>query len=279
MKPDHRDTPCIRSLQVVPVAGHDSMLLNLSGAHAPYFTRNIAARHRHRRARRAWARCRAARQFDRTIEDAATLLVGAAGRRPTARSCATVARPLRRPRRRRSRAADLRPAHHHPRRDRARVRAARPARPGTRRAGRGAARRRPAARRACRCWATCSTSATADRTDLPYPSEPAARRRLAAAAPRGGAHPRRRRPPGRGRAGALRLPRLQAQGRRAAPARRRSRRSRALHERFPEARITLDPNGGWLAGRRGRGCCAACTTCSPTPRTRAAPRAASPVAR
>ncbi|MBK5200200.1 MAG: glucarate dehydratase [Spirochaetaceae bacterium] len=28
-------------MQVYPVAGHDSMLLNLSGAHAPYFTRNI----------------------------------------------------------------------------------------------------------------------------------------------------------------------------------------------------------------------------------------------
>src|SRR5262245_32015095 len=26
---------------VVPVAGHDSMLLNLSGAHAPFFTRNV----------------------------------------------------------------------------------------------------------------------------------------------------------------------------------------------------------------------------------------------
>jgi glucarate dehydratase len=26
---------------VVPVAGRDSMLLNLSGAHGPYFTRNI----------------------------------------------------------------------------------------------------------------------------------------------------------------------------------------------------------------------------------------------
>ena len=52
----------------------------------------------------------------------------------------------------------------------------------------------------------------------------------------------------------------------------------ALAKRFPEARITLDPNGGWLleeairlgrdAGRRW-----------PTPRTRAAPRAASPAAR
>jgi glucarate dehydratase len=31
----------ITAMQVVPVAGHDSMLLNLSGAHAPFFTRNI----------------------------------------------------------------------------------------------------------------------------------------------------------------------------------------------------------------------------------------------
>jgi glucarate dehydratase len=28
-------------MQVIPVAGHDSMLLNLSGAHAPFFTRNV----------------------------------------------------------------------------------------------------------------------------------------------------------------------------------------------------------------------------------------------
>ncbi|GDY18504.1 glucarate dehydratase [Verrucomicrobiota bacterium] len=33
--------PSIQSLRVVPVAGHDSMLLNLSGAHGPFFTRNI----------------------------------------------------------------------------------------------------------------------------------------------------------------------------------------------------------------------------------------------
>ncbi|MEI5675315.1 MULTISPECIES: enolase C-terminal domain-like protein [unclassified Nocardioides] len=35
-------TAHIARIEVVPVAGHDSMLLNLSGAHAPYFTRNIA---------------------------------------------------------------------------------------------------------------------------------------------------------------------------------------------------------------------------------------------
>jgi glucarate dehydratase len=34
-------TPSVTELQVVPVAGRDSMLLNLSGAHGPFFTRNI----------------------------------------------------------------------------------------------------------------------------------------------------------------------------------------------------------------------------------------------
>ena len=28
-------------MRVVPVAGHDSMLMNLSGAHGPFFTRNL----------------------------------------------------------------------------------------------------------------------------------------------------------------------------------------------------------------------------------------------
>lgn len=34
-------TPVVRDMKVVPVAGHDSMLLNLSGAHGPFFTRNL----------------------------------------------------------------------------------------------------------------------------------------------------------------------------------------------------------------------------------------------
>ena len=34
-------SPCVTSMRVVPVAGQDSMLLNLSGAHGPYFTRNL----------------------------------------------------------------------------------------------------------------------------------------------------------------------------------------------------------------------------------------------
>lgn len=36
-----RDTPRVTSMRVIPVAGYDSMLLNLSGAHAPWFTRNL----------------------------------------------------------------------------------------------------------------------------------------------------------------------------------------------------------------------------------------------
>ena len=34
-------TPRITAMQVIPVAGRDSMLLNLSGAHGPFFTRNL----------------------------------------------------------------------------------------------------------------------------------------------------------------------------------------------------------------------------------------------
>ena len=33
--------PVVTAMQVIPVAGRDGMLLNLSGAHGPYFTRNI----------------------------------------------------------------------------------------------------------------------------------------------------------------------------------------------------------------------------------------------
>lgn len=39
--PSAGSAPVITNMQVIPVAGRDSMLLNLSGAHGPYFTRNI----------------------------------------------------------------------------------------------------------------------------------------------------------------------------------------------------------------------------------------------
>jgi glucarate dehydratase len=42
VKSDARSgAPRVTEMRVVPVAGHDSMLLNLSGAHGPFFTRNV----------------------------------------------------------------------------------------------------------------------------------------------------------------------------------------------------------------------------------------------
>ncbi|GAA4866729.1 enolase C-terminal domain-like protein [Saccharopolyspora cebuensis] len=38
---DTSRTPTVVDVEVVPVAGRDSMLLNLSGAHGPFFTRNV----------------------------------------------------------------------------------------------------------------------------------------------------------------------------------------------------------------------------------------------
>ena len=38
---NRQGVPIVTGLQVIPVAGHDSMLMNLSGAHGPFFTRNI----------------------------------------------------------------------------------------------------------------------------------------------------------------------------------------------------------------------------------------------
>jgi glucarate dehydratase len=37
----HRGSPRVTAMRVIPVAGRDSMLLNLSGAHGPFFTRNL----------------------------------------------------------------------------------------------------------------------------------------------------------------------------------------------------------------------------------------------
>jgi glucarate dehydratase len=40
LKPNEQ-TPRVTAMRVIPVAGHDDMLLNLSGVHAPFFTRNV----------------------------------------------------------------------------------------------------------------------------------------------------------------------------------------------------------------------------------------------
>lgn len=65
----------IAKVEVVPVAGHDSMLLNLSGAHAPFFTRNIAIL-TDSEGREGAGEVPGGEPIRRTIEEAAELLVG-----------------------------------------------------------------------------------------------------------------------------------------------------------------------------------------------------------
>jgi glucarate dehydratase len=74
MTPPSR-TPIVRDMVVVPVAGHDSMLLNLSGAHAPFFTRNLVilsddAGHT------GAGEVSGGERIRRTLEDARPLVVG-----------------------------------------------------------------------------------------------------------------------------------------------------------------------------------------------------------
>ena len=68
-------TTTIAKVEVVPVAGHDSMLLNLSGAHAPFFTRNIAIL-TDSEGREGVGEVPGGEPIRRTIEEAAELLVG-----------------------------------------------------------------------------------------------------------------------------------------------------------------------------------------------------------
>ena len=275
--PTDHDRPRRDRLRVVPVAGRDSMLLNLSGAHGPFFTRNLVIADRQRRPhrrRRGAGRREDPRRRSRTPR---ALVVGQPVgdlQQPAQRG----ARALRRPRRRRPRAADLRPAHHHPRRD---ARSSR--RCSTCSASTSACRSRRCSAKASsamrsRCSATCSTSATAAQTDLPYAERAGRRRRLVAPAPRAGADARSGRAPGRGGARALRLQRLQAEGRRA---RRRGRgrgrhgAARALPRRPRHAR----PERRLAAEGRGPPAARPARRASPTPRTRAAPKTASRAAR
>jgi glucarate dehydratase len=68
-------TPTVATVEVVPVAGHDSMLLNLSGAHGPFFTRNIAIVTDSER-RVGVGEVPGGEAIRRTIEDAGAFLVG-----------------------------------------------------------------------------------------------------------------------------------------------------------------------------------------------------------
>jgi glucarate dehydratase len=62
-------------MRVVPIAGRDSMLLNLSGAHAPFFTRNVVLL-TDERGRTGVSEVPGGEGIRRTLEDARTLVVG-----------------------------------------------------------------------------------------------------------------------------------------------------------------------------------------------------------
>ncbi len=67
--------PTITSVKAIPVAGHDSMLLNLSGAHGPFFTRNLAIV-TDSDGRTGVGEVPGGEAIRQTIDDAAALLVG-----------------------------------------------------------------------------------------------------------------------------------------------------------------------------------------------------------
>ncbi|MCD5996356.1 glucarate dehydratase [Pseudomonas sp. CDFA 602] len=70
-----RGAPTITELTVVPVAGHDSMLLNLSGAHSPYFTRNVLIL-KDNAGRIGVSEVPGGEGIRQTLEDARDLLIG-----------------------------------------------------------------------------------------------------------------------------------------------------------------------------------------------------------
>ena len=68
--------PTVREMRVVPVAGHDAMLLNLSGAHGPLFTRNVVLL-RDDAGRTGLGEVPGGERIRRTLEEARELVVGA----------------------------------------------------------------------------------------------------------------------------------------------------------------------------------------------------------
>src|SRR5512137_1390441 len=68
-------TPVITALQAIPVAGRDAMLLNLSGAHGPFFTRNLLILI-DSAGRTGVGEVPGGEKIRQTLEDAAPLVVG-----------------------------------------------------------------------------------------------------------------------------------------------------------------------------------------------------------
>lgn len=68
-------TPVVTALRVIPVAGRDSMLMNLSGAHGPFFTRNLVIL-TDSAGRTGVGEVPGGEKIRQTLQDAATLVVG-----------------------------------------------------------------------------------------------------------------------------------------------------------------------------------------------------------
>jgi glucarate dehydratase len=68
-------TPVIKALRAIPVAGRDSMLMNLSGAHGPFFTRNLVLL-TDSAGRTGVGEVPGGERIRQTLEDAAELVVG-----------------------------------------------------------------------------------------------------------------------------------------------------------------------------------------------------------
>ncbi|MGK3144228.1 glucarate dehydratase [Pantoea sp. C2G6] len=68
-------TPKVTAMQVIPVAGYDSMLLNLSGAHSPFFTRNIVII-KDNAGHTGVGEIPGGEKIRQTLEDAASLVTG-----------------------------------------------------------------------------------------------------------------------------------------------------------------------------------------------------------
>ena len=71
----YQSTPVVTEMNVIPVAGHDSMLMNLSGANAPFFTRNIVII-KDNSGHTGVGEIPGGEKIRQTLEDAAALVVG-----------------------------------------------------------------------------------------------------------------------------------------------------------------------------------------------------------
>ena len=70
-----QDAPRVTKMQVIPVAGRDHMLLNLSGAHGPFFTRNVVVLEDDT-GRRGVGEVPGGEKIRQTLEDAKALVEG-----------------------------------------------------------------------------------------------------------------------------------------------------------------------------------------------------------